>query len=218
MIDANAKEKIHQADLSNIVRKVKSGKPLSAAELKRIEESSGKTEAAAAAQAAPGSAPAATTISAAQLCALTGLSDRRHRQLASAGYLPPPIAGQYQKESTIAGLFKHFRELLAKKNEKVKEEQEKLTRAKRQTAEEELAILRNEYVKKSEIAPALRNISLHQRAQLLRKYEQELAPKLAGRTALEILELIKQANDDICRIFREGTATWAEAPPITTPI
>jgi hypothetical protein len=48
------------------------------------------------------------TIPAKRLCALTGLTDRRHRQIADEGYFPPPVAGEYQLNATIAGLFKYF--------------------------------------------------------------------------------------------------------------
>lgn len=51
------------------------------------------------------------TISAEKLCALTGLTDRRHRQLAADGYFPPPIGGQYQLTATINGTFRYYREL-----------------------------------------------------------------------------------------------------------
>jgi len=50
------------------------------------------------------------TISAEALCSLTGLTDRRHRQLSKDGYFPPPLDGQYQARATLQGLFKYFRE------------------------------------------------------------------------------------------------------------
>jgi hypothetical protein len=49
-------------------------------------------------------------ISADKLAALTGYTDRRHRQLASAGYFPPPVDAQYQLVPTIQGLFRYFRQ------------------------------------------------------------------------------------------------------------
>lgn len=52
----------------------------------------------------------ASTISAEKLCALTGLTDRRHRQLAREGYFPSPSKGLYQLTPTIAGIFRYYRE------------------------------------------------------------------------------------------------------------
>lgn len=56
------------------------------------------------------------TISAENLCALTGLTDRRHRQLASQGFFPPPIQGQYQLTATIKGVLRFYRELHQKRD------------------------------------------------------------------------------------------------------
>jgi hypothetical protein len=47
------------------------------------------------------------TISADELCELTGLTDRRHRQLAKDGYFPPPARGRYKRTRTLQGLFKY---------------------------------------------------------------------------------------------------------------
>lgn len=52
----------------------------------------------------------ADTIHADKLCALTGLTDKRHRQLAKAGYFPPPKAELYNLSQTIRGLFKFYSE------------------------------------------------------------------------------------------------------------
>jgi hypothetical protein len=53
---------------------------------------------------------AVQNIDAEALSALSGLTDRRHRQLAKAGYFPPPNNGQYPLNATIRGLFKYYRE------------------------------------------------------------------------------------------------------------
>jgi hypothetical protein len=157
--------------------------------------------------------PTAGAISAEQLCAITGLTDRRHRQLASAGFFPPPIKGKYQAGKTLIGVIRYQREQLLKKNDTLRNEQEVFTKAKRELAQEELARFRGAYIERDLIGPALRNVSLHQRAVLQRKLEQELAPNLSGRTPLEILARIRSTVDDICAIFREGTKAWLDAPP-----
>ncbi len=147
---------------------------------------------------------------------ITGYTDRRHRQLAVKGYFPPPILGRYQAGKTLIGMVKYLGELVRKKNDRQAKEQLGLTKARRETAQEELAVLRGLYVEKSAIGPALRNISLHQRATLQRKLEQELGPNLAGLTTLEILARIRPAVDEICAVFRERTKQWLDAPPEPT--
>ncbi len=52
----------------------------------------------------------AGTIPADKLCEITGLTDRRHRQLAKQGYFPPPVKAQYQLATTLKGLFRYYRE------------------------------------------------------------------------------------------------------------
>jgi len=101
----------------------------------------------------------------------------------------------------------------AKKHDTLHTEQEGYTRAKRQLAEEELALARGKYVEKDKLIPALKNISAHQRAVLVRLLEQELAPKLSGLTTAEIIPLVKGAVDEVCRVFREGVGQWMTEPP-----
>jgi hypothetical protein len=172
------------------------------------------------AKAPPQTQPAAETngtITAEQLCAITGLTDRRHRQLATQGYFPPPIKGRYQVGKVLVGVIKHQRELLQKKNDKLQKEELAYKKARREMKEEELAEFRKKYISKDSIGPALRNISLHQRAALQLKLEQELGPSLAGLTTHEILNRIRTAVDEICAIFRDGTKDWLDAPAPGAP-
>src|SRR5688572_19445628 len=96
------------------------------------------------------SAGTAGTLSREQLCTITGLTDRRHRQLADKGYFPPPVQGRYQAGKTLVGVIRYLGEQLRKKNSKLAQEQIGLTKAKRQLAEEDLAEVRGKYVAKAE--------------------------------------------------------------------
>jgi hypothetical protein len=149
-------------------------------------------------------------ISKEELCALTGLSDRRHRQLAEHGYFPAPKKGEYQKDPTKDGFIRYQREMLAKKDDA---EEKLLKKAKREIAQEELAIIRRQYVLKTEIGPALRNLTMHFRAALQRKFENEVGPNLSGLKTPEILTRIKRAVDEMFQLLREGTKGWMDQPP-----
>ena len=153
------------------------------------------------------------TISAASLCDLTGLTDRRHRQLAAEGYFPNPQRGLYQLTPTIKGLFRYYNDQLHKKEDSYAQERKLLTRAKRLQEERQLAILDEQFWPSAEVAPALRNLSLHQRAVLQRKLEQELAPKLANQPYAKVRPMIVALVDDLCAIFRDGAAKWMADPP-----
>ena len=75
------------------------------------------------------------TISGEQLCTLTGLSDRRHRQLAKDGYFPPPMKGQYQLTLTLQGMFRYYRDLQSRSNDDFALERLRKTRAEANLAE-----------------------------------------------------------------------------------
>src|SRR5258708_2480748 len=80
-----------------------------------------------------------TTISAEELCSLSGLSDRRHRQLATAGFFPPPRRGIYQFQEAISGLFRHFREMSAGQKKETVE-----ARLKKLRLESEILVVRRD--------------------------------------------------------------------------
>lgn len=141
------------------------------------------------------------------------ITTRRLGQLADKGLFPKPIQEEYEAAPTLLGLIEHYFELHKKGDGKERKERAKLATIKRKTAEEELAILLEKYVPKSEIGPALRNISLNQRACLQRKLENELGPKLAGATPPEIARHMTAAVDEICAVFHDGIAGWMDSPP-----
>ena len=74
-------------------------------------------------------------LSAAALCELTGLTDRRHRQIAAEGYYPPPDRGRYRIKETLIGLFRYYREQLHKKEDNLATERKKYTIARREKLE-----------------------------------------------------------------------------------
>ena len=88
----------------------------------------------------------ADTIHADKLCALTGLTDRRHRQLAKAGYFPPPSMSEYQLAPTIKGMFRYYREGNANSNESLTAEKIRETKARANLLEREDAVAKRESI------------------------------------------------------------------------
>ena len=84
-------------------------------------------------------ADAPQTITAEKLCALTGLTDRRHRQLAAEGYFPPPIKSVYQLAPSVQGLFRYYREMRQRDKGDLAVEQLAKVKAERQAVELDLA-------------------------------------------------------------------------------
>lgn len=82
-------------------------------------------------------------ITADELCALTGLTDRRHRQLAKDGFFPPPEGSAYQTIPTLRGLFQHYRAINENRTDLAGEKLGKIA-AERRLAELQLARERRE--------------------------------------------------------------------------
>lgn len=67
----------------------------------------------------PDPQPSSHLIPGDKLCALTGFTDRWHRDLAKRGYFPPPDNGQFHFFATIKGLLRYFREQAEKSREDI---------------------------------------------------------------------------------------------------
>lgn len=152
------------------------------------------------------------TISSEKLCALTGLTDRRHRQLAKEGYFPPPYRGEYQAWPAITGLFKYHREQLAKKDDTLAAERAKYMKARREKAEIETALLKGDYLKSAEVTQTVENVVSQMKATLQIRLEVEEPPKLAGLDVVDIGSRMEGTVDELVRILREGLQKCSKSP------
>jgi hypothetical protein len=91
------------------------------------------------------------TIDAEKLCALTGLTDRRHRQLAKEGYFPTPVRGLYQLTATIAGMFRYYRESYQKLNRTLVDDKQTKLRKEIELLELKIAEQQKQLVPVSEV-------------------------------------------------------------------
>ena len=87
--------------------------------------STGKVKSRDRGDARPSDGAGAGLISGATLCELSGLTDRRHRQLAAEGFFPPPIRGNYQLRAAVSGLFRYYRELQVKRGANLAQKRER---------------------------------------------------------------------------------------------
>jgi hypothetical protein len=107
------------------------------------------------------------TITADQLSNLTGLTDRRHRQLAKDGFFPPPSNGIYKLAPSIQGMFRYYRDLAKQKANGYMEEREMKLRAERQLAEIQLDKAKHKSLEARAVFRAWENIVLTVRQKLL---------------------------------------------------
>ena len=190
----------------NIAKKVGKGSTLSAQEIAILTEA----QAATGDPSEPAKKPKIQSIR--QIAHSAGISANSIAKYMSMDGAPAKQAGGYNTLEVLEFIAENSASL--KTGARVGSELHELTKRSLELRNERLQLVikkeRGEMVPKSEIGPALRNLALRQRALLLRKYEQELAPKLAGRTTVEMLELIRVTNDEVVQAFSEGTRAWMD--------
>lgn len=77
-------------------------------------------------------------------------------------------------------------------------------------ARETLALERDKglLIRKAEVFETCKSASQHMRAVLQQKLESELPPKCAGKTVIDIAQLMRETVDQVCRIFHDRTEKW----------
>jgi len=151
------------------------------------------------------------TLSAERLCLLTGLTDRRHRQLAGEGYFPPPIKGQYQITPTMQGMFRYYREQQNKGSSEFNLERLRKTRAEANLAEIRLAKETKHALDAKAVFRAWENIVLVVRQKLL-SLPTKVAPRLVYEDNQQNIEA--ELDKEICDALEELSKPQAydEAP------
>ena len=149
-----------------------------------------------------------TTVTAEELSNLTGLTNRRHQQLAAEGYFQHAIGKDYLLAQTITGIFKYFRE----HNQRTKE---KLVNTKDDKAQKEIRLLdmkiareERRTVERAEVNTLLLHVASQQKAVLFAALEREFPGKGVGRTASEISAQGRALADRLCEIFQREVEQW----------
>ena len=153
------------------------------------------------------------SFSAEQMEGLTGLTERRLRQLAKLGYFPPPERGKYQQVATIRGLFKYYRE---DHNQAAKTlNGAKLTKLK---ADAEMAQLKLAEAKRQVIGREIVSNYLRQwvaRLDVLfsAELEHNLPAVLLGQPIDLIRREMRECHDRIREATKRGLVRWDELTP-----
>lgn len=172
-------------------------------------------------------------LTGAKLCEITGLTDRRHRQLADEGFFPPPIKGIYQFTATLKGVVAYLREQAAKADSTMEEERLLKLKADRRMAELELQKRRKEALDADAVFSEWENVVTSIRQKLL-ALPSKISPRLSyineqadieaelEREMTEaLLDLSKPMNyspeeeDDCPDSVQAGDGQSAEAPAAT---
>lgn len=160
--------KITEKNLENLVRKAAEGKPLTDKEMATLEKAAERHA----------EIENAERLTADKFCQITGLTDRRHRQLAKAGHFPMPKKGIYEMTPTLAGFVRYLRAQTEKAEGTLEEERLKKLTAERHMAELKLAKERKAALDADAVFRAWENIVLTIRQKLM-ALPSKTAPRLA---------------------------------------
>ena len=149
-------------------------------------------------------------LSAEVLCSWTGLTDRRHRQIADEGYFPPPMGGVYQLTRTIQGMFQFYREQADKSKGRLSELRSANLEKQNRRLDIEIARAEGEMIEMREVDEAFLRIGLLLKSILFAALEQELPAKAVGKTADEIRLIARDIGDRMCDHFRNENSEWEQ--------
>lgn len=153
-------------------------------------------------------ADAPQTIAADKLCVLTGLTDRRHRQLADEGYFPHPKESQYVLVPTIQGMFRYYRELKDKAKGRLTELKELKTEREAERLRLENLRLEGKMVEIAAVNERDLHLSSLQKTILYQRLGSELGARGEGKNAAELNVLGLTVADEICDLFTQGVDEW----------
>ena len=155
------------------------------------------------------------TISAAELTAFTGYTDRRHRQLADEGYFPKPADGRYERDATHAGLYRFFREMLAKKDNTLEKKRvEQLTKKNKildqteELNELNLGERKGDLRSSKQLADALFQLYQETKSILWQRVVDQLPSIVVGMDVESTREIAKGVVNDILNKHQEFAKTW----------
>lgn len=148
------------------------------------------------------------TLSADRLCELSGLTHRRHLQLAADGFFPAPVGMMWELEPTIQGLFKFYREHNTRTKEKLVSTKEEKTQKEIRLLEMKIEEQERQTVKRSDVSKLFLHVSSKQKAVLFAALEREYPGKVVGRTASEISAHGRALADRLCDVFAREVEQW----------
>lgn len=147
-------------------------------------------------------------ISAEKLSLLTGLTDRRHRQLAADGWFPRPERGQYELVKTLQGMFRFYREAQLNTRDRINEL--KAGKLQRETEKIELEMQRmsGATVKFSEVNDFMFQVAVKQKLLLYQRLHKQMPARANGLNASELSVLGRTMADAICEIMARDLEEW----------
>lgn len=154
------------------------------------------------------------SITGAQLEALTGLTDRRLRQLAKAGYFPPPDRGEYQQVATIRGLFKYYREDHHNTSRTLNDAKLAKLKADAEMSKLKVHQARRETIPRQQVSEFLRAWAAKLDLLLTAELENNVPNLILGLPIADIRREMVACHDRIREMTHRGFRTWEDDHPV----
>jgi hypothetical protein len=154
------------------------------------------------------------TITGDQIEGLTGLTDRRLRQLAKAGYFPPPERGQYQYAATIRGLFKYYREDHHNTSRTLNDAKLSKLKADAEMSKLKVQQARKETIPRQQVSEFLRAWAAKLDLLLTAELENNVPNLVLGLSIADIRREMVACHDRIREMTHRGFRTWEDDNPI----
>lgn len=154
--------------------------------------------------------PQPATITGEQLEALTGLTDRRIRQLAKLGYFPPPVRGVYQQGATIRGLFKYYREDRHAQTSTMNDVKLGKMRAEMELAQIKVAEAKNEVMSVAQGEEFIARFAAKLNQLLSQKVEIEAPARMVGKDIVAARAEARLLHDEIWEVCNGNLQKWSD--------
>lgn len=198
IIDGAARDQIDRAYLAGIIKRVKAGKTISKADREILESASEPKGRAPRSQLGVGDKLTRTQIS-----KRLGM-DRGTlaKYLGMEGAPKPDERNRYSLKAVEA--WREANALRIGNTQEMRTIKEAQARLELQKSELEFGIMQNRYVPRTEIRPGIEAVMGRLTVDMTAIFEGEIPPKCAGKTTIEIRELMAAAVDRVLKRMKEG--------------
>lgn len=166
---------------------------------------------------APQSPQPPGTLTGEQIEALTGLTDRRVRQLAKMGYFSSPVRGLYKQTETIRGLFKYYREDRHAEAKTMHEAKLTKLRAEAEMAQIKLAETKAELIALQDVQSYLVNVSAKFDQLITQKLDVEGPARTVGKDIVALRSEFSQIHDEMRGVINAGLSGYGHGAGQTRP-
>ena len=152
-------------------------------------------------------------ISGEKLCTYTGLSDRRHRQLAAEGYFPVPVESMYDLGKTVSGIIRYYREAQGKSKLNLNELKAGKLERENKKLDFDIERISGQTVGIAALSEFMLRVSTKLKIRLYQFLEKEMPAraKVDPETAARLTVLGRNLADEMCETLAAELGQWNDS-------